>query len=657
LQLYFIGKSSLNDFQTFFLNYVSEEIMINRILNYNKKNYLRYNRFRKRVFSELAPKDSEAVLYMLPWLLSINHFACPGYLPDLKIPFRVFNIDNEPEIVKREPLFKRLFGITRQGPLLKPSKKHLWIEGLYSIGSVGTITQTQDSDCDIWVCYDKNQFNKTAWKQLNQKLNLIKDWLDIHYKMPVYFFISDVGDIRESRFGSVDTESCGSTQKNVLKEEFYRTCILICGKIPLWWLCYNDKVILDYNDALSAIRRKSYDGYDLIDFGNLERIENDEYFGAVLWQLHKSISKPLKSIVKMILLEILLKAPPDRLMCHEYRKQVLSTHDDSLYPDPLVVTIVSIFEYYQTHRKSTLNFLKQCVYLRCKIKTNDKRTTLKDRIADDLFSRYPLDENTRKNLSDFTSWDLDSQINLGNKIFRLLIRIYKEISGTHSDRDVTNAIDQQDLTIIGRKLSAVYQKKKNKITILHKPTGSLNLTSIFLSLEDTGWYAFSGNDGTNALFSNPDIIHIIAFIVWNNLYSSSRLHMKPNPSSVTLQEIINLGKQIRDIFGTYDNTHIEYANFLKREYIIKILVIVSFENSPWDKDINDFAVVYLNNWGELFVKRFNSPVKLDNFLNKNCHGTHMASISFYLQRNCSSYEKIIQRTKNILLDSLNVMKS
>ncbi len=62
---------------------------IQKILERNKKIYLEYNNFRKRFFIELAPKDSEKILYLLPWLLSVNHSSCPGYVADLKQPFKV----------------------------------------------------------------------------------------------------------------------------------------------------------------------------------------------------------------------------------------------------------------------------------------------------------------------------------------------------------------------------------------------------------------------------------------------------------------------------------------------------------------------------------------------------------------------------------------
>jgi len=294
--------------------------MLKKVLSRNRKVYIEYNEFRKKMFSELAPEESETILYLLPWLLSINQPECPGYIPDIKRPFRVYNIDSNKEIRKLEKDFKGMFGVQRNGTLLRLDSEYYLIQGLYTIGSVGSVSQTSISDCDIWVCIEKDEFDELAWVQINQKINLIKDWMDESLKMPVYFFVSDVAAIRECRFGNLDSESSGSTQKNVLKEEFYRTCMVICGKLPLWWLCYDKNIGIDYADALSVTDDEDFWEYDLIDFGDIEKIEKEEYFGAALWQFHKSLSHPLKSIIKIALLQMLLNARHDRLLCHQLRE-------------------------------------------------------------------------------------------------------------------------------------------------------------------------------------------------------------------------------------------------------------------------------------------------------------------------------------------------
>ena len=51
---------------------------IRKVLARNKQRYLEYNEFRKKMFCELSPETGEIVLYLLPWLLSINDPTCPG---------------------------------------------------------------------------------------------------------------------------------------------------------------------------------------------------------------------------------------------------------------------------------------------------------------------------------------------------------------------------------------------------------------------------------------------------------------------------------------------------------------------------------------------------------------------------------------------------
>ena len=129
---------------------------IRRVLTRNKKLYLEYNEFRKAMFCELSPDAGEAILYLLPWLLSINDPACPGYVENIKQPFRVYNIEASDEIRQREKKFKKMFSVKKRGTLVKPGSKRFLIQGLYTIGSVGTVSQTSGSDCDIWVCFNNN---------------------------------------------------------------------------------------------------------------------------------------------------------------------------------------------------------------------------------------------------------------------------------------------------------------------------------------------------------------------------------------------------------------------------------------------------------------------------------------------------------------------
>jgi len=236
----------------------------------NKKIYLSYNNFRKHIFSDLAPKDSEVILYMLPWMLSMNDPDVPGYLADLETPIAVYGIHTDSKVLKREADFRKMLKSGRPLSLVSTPANATPIQAIYTIGSIGTISQTSASDCDTWICVDRKDFPGNRFDQLIQKTNLIKGWLDNNIRIPVYFFICDINDIRTSNFGSVDQESAGSTQKNTLKEEFYRTAVMIAGKIPLWWLCFDREGTVRYVDFLEQYLRGDFGDGDCLDLGPLD---------------------------------------------------------------------------------------------------------------------------------------------------------------------------------------------------------------------------------------------------------------------------------------------------------------------------------------------------------------------------------------------------
>jgi adenylate cyclase class 1 len=593
----------------------------------------------------LAPKEAETTLYLLPWLLSINEPGCPGYISKLKTRFRVSEVDYVKEIREKEETFKNAFSVRKQGTLLKPSRSYAPIQGLYTIGSVGSVGQTATSDIDIWVCVDKNDFDITAWRQLSEKLNLIKDWLDQKLKMPVYFFITEVNAIRACRFGSLDAESSGTTQQQVLKEEFYRTCMIICGKTPLWWLCYETNQQLDYNQVLATIQNDGYWEYDLIDLGDIESVNKKEYFGSALWLFNKSLSRPLKSIIKLNLLKYLLEAKQERLLCHLLREKVMQTPIGEMFPDFSVFTVSSILEHYGDKNPALTTFLTECYYMLSDINPYDKRQRVKNMLAGEFLKKYPIERSRQTNLRKANEWHFKDQLEFGTRLFQLLLRIYREISANAAG--AASESDQRDLTILSRKIAAFYYKKNHKIHVVHTVTGELNVSNLTLNLKDDVWQVFCGFDQSTPVVWSTNVVYVIAFIVWNELFKSNEIHMRPNSSNVTLQEVINLATRMRNIFGTRCTQDIDFATYLKQEFINRALVVVDFEASPWYSNASDYSVIYTNCWGEMFVQRISSTREFNAFLTELNAKERDIELSYYVQRNTASFEKLIERAKQM----------
>ncbi|MCP4762544.1 MAG: HDOD domain-containing protein, partial [archaeon] len=297
--------------------------------------------------------------------------------------------------------------------------------------------------------------------------------------------------------------------------------------------------------------------------------------------------------------------------------------------------------------KNIFDFFKECFYLRCEIKPYTKNSSIKKRMANDFFKRFPIDIKTRSRLSKFDTWNFNEQVNFSNHFFKLLLQIYQEIKTSHCG--IINDINKQDLLVLGRKISVCFQKKEYKMLIVKKLRSTVNLPRLTFNLEGDEWNVFVGSDHDNNIIKSTNVIYNIAFIIWNNFFDSNKLFMIPNASNVTIQEIINLCIKMRNFFSHFDLSEIDHQYYIQKQHITKVMVVVSFEKSPWEKEFNDFCVIYCNSWGELFVRKFKNAKSLKNFL-KPIHEKNIdIQMTFYLQRSCTSYEKIIERTKQIFL--------
>lgn len=104
-------------------------------------------------------------------------------------------------------------------------------------------------------------------------------------------------------------EDCGSTQHILLLDEFYRTAVRLAGKRILWNMvpCDEEEHYDDYVMTLYA--QGVLTPNEWLDLGGLSSLSAEEYFGASLWQLYKSIDSPYKAVLKTLLLEAILGIP------------------------------------------------------------------------------------------------------------------------------------------------------------------------------------------------------------------------------------------------------------------------------------------------------------------------------------------------------------
>lgn len=271
------------------------------------RRFLDYSELRlKRLKSLLLPVQRQFV-EILPILFHYNHPLLPGYGPSFT-PRSIAGYD--PDIGLRKRVESHFHG-------LKLKQEHnlgAGIQGIYLIGSSGTLAQSQNSDLDFWVCTTEPLSNEQE-TALEHKFTAISRWAK-NLSLEVHFFYMHEESFKHQRRETSGGENCGRTQHFLLLDEFYRSAIRICGQAPLWWIvpsanleendesqehlapCYSYQEFAQKISSQKFIDRTSY-----IDFGNTGNIPFFEYLSSSIWTLYKALQSPHKALIKLMLIE------------------------------------------------------------------------------------------------------------------------------------------------------------------------------------------------------------------------------------------------------------------------------------------------------------------------------------------------------------------
>ena len=223
---------------------------------------------------------------------------------------------HETEALCREYISKSFIKKEKEEKEEKEDERKCFIESLFTIGSIGSIAQSSDSDIDYWVCIRKEWFDYEAMLRFRKKLRKIESWAAHEFNTEIHFFIVNIDDAAKNDFGRSDNESSGSAQGRLLKEEFYRTMIHVAGKIPFWCTLPTAVSRQNYDLIFKTISGCDKNGCSetndfiynkyincrYLNFGDIHDIPAGEYFGASIWQMFKLLKSPFKSVLKMGLL-------------------------------------------------------------------------------------------------------------------------------------------------------------------------------------------------------------------------------------------------------------------------------------------------------------------------------------------------------------------
>ena len=609
-----------------------------------KNRFLKVNNARlARTKSALLARQ-QIFLDILPMLFHVNHPMLPGYVSH-QTPCGVSHYAPSKQQIQKTQRLARSFTYHRQhGELPK-------IHGIFLMGSCGTVAQSESSDLDIWICHHDN-LDADGKLLLKQKTDAITRWAETT-GLEAHFFLMNAEKFRLGEREELSSEDCGSSQHYLLLDEFYRTGLFIAGRIPIWWLVPPEEDP-HYDYYANTLRDKRFvKADDTLDFGGIAEIPAGEFVGAGIWQLYKGIDSPYKSALKILLSEVYAQQFPniEPLSC-SFKRAIYQDKLDIDELDPYVMVLRKL-EHYLVNRNELerLELIRRCFYFKVgKAVTKPQSNPTKSwqrQLIEKLVREWQWPTQQLKNLDGRHKWRVSQVIAEQKDVVRELTNSYRFLLEFARRSQATALINSTEMTVLGRKLYAAFEKKAGKIAWIN-PGISQNLAEdslTFYQFETAGsgklaWAVtaepLNNRDTPQASTSLKQADEIISLLAWCHfngiIDKATRIGIikgEHNISDYELQGIIrSLSNKLPTASQYTDDSDASHERFSRPMHPTQLQLFINIGTDPLanirsqgierlsnrtdslaysgfgDNLVLNIEQVLVNSWGELNTRRY-----------------------------------------------------
>ncbi|WP_373766233.1 class I adenylate cyclase [Glaesserella sp.] len=481
------------------------------------------------------------VFSSVPLFIHYNHPSLPAYVEGAPSGIADFELS--------EQQAHYLTGYFAESPTPSPTASPVF-DGLYVMGSIGSITQTSFSDLDLWLCYSQ-PFNAEQKTLIDRKLLQIKRWAEnLGIKINVYLMNPDAFKSRQYHSGVTEDHN-GSAQHYLLLDEFYRSAIRLAGKRVLWVHIADDE--RDYPQIIQqALATGELHLSEWIDFGDFTALPIGEYFGASLWQLYKGIENPYKSAIKILLLESYAETyPHTNLISKKFKKKLLSDAAADYHFDPYLAMLEQVTEYLENRKEFVrLDRLRSCFYIKAH---EGQLDMIRKQALDELVHCWGWGEKEREILDKRPQWKIKQAVLHQQMIVEQLLQSYRNLIHFARKFHIDPSIMPQDTDIIMRKLYSVFEEQPGKILLINEKIAT-NLAEnevTFIEVSEglstkAGWYLVNHapltpyDSTTRHVQYQKNLTKLIAWAYFNGvLTASTNIHLVSQTLSLdTLRRFI-----------------------------------------------------------------------------------------------------------------------
>ena len=587
--------------------------------------------------ASLATPELVNLFNFIPFLFTVNQPEFPGYLKEITRPHGIDNYQAHPKLLAQLKVSNPSF--------IPPKASAEPLIRLFAlIGSAGTIAFTPDSDLDFWICGKFSLLDAESMSLLHQKCRIIETWVMNNHKREVHFFLNDIDSIKQNIFDEDEEYGLsGTSLGQMLKEEFYRSSIIINNVTPFWWAVPADCSDELYSEWFSAIAETPYEK-EFIDLGNIAAINKGDFLIAALFQIIKSLGNPFKSIIKLGLLERYINDDKKNpFISNIIKRNIHEGKTDKSSIDAYCIMFDQVFSYYQgnTDDLTSLNIIKTCFYL----KVNPRLSKSDKKAGEETFyeimvhytKSWGWDKDTIKHVDNFENWDIESTNKMMNNTKKVILKGYKNILAALGTEINSGSIDKQSLLAINRKIYSHFNPEDKKIdnTLNFKKYPPEKLLSLDY-VRDT--------KGTETWYLNKRIIiedravkvlirkspHLLSLIVWislNGLYQKdySRLEIEQGFYHMDSNYIRDLIAELSSVFSM-KNLNLQNSFFLRDPFpVMSYLIVNPF--LKYSKKIDEYYFLYHNSWGETRFEVFHNDNDLPAIATRIVNGALNAGIN------------------------------
>ena len=511
-----------------------------------RRRFSALNQDRLRRVRDSLPASQRVFLDLLPLLFHLNNNLLPGHTGK-KAPAGISSYLPSRHVIDTARKHFKGFNYRKRALRKYP------INAIYLMGSSGSIAHNDKSDLDIWICHGRD-LKEAQINALREKCDAISAWA-AGLGLQVSFFTMEPVAFHGGRNPGLTADSSGSAQHHLLLEEFYRTALLIAGRHPAWWLVPPDQEFR-YDDYLSdLVKRRIVSEHEYVDFGDLTDIPAGEFFGASLWQLHKAVDSPYKSVLKLLLIESYAsRYPRPELLCTAYKRAVYDGVTSLEQLDPYVLMLRQVEHYLQAcNEPNRIDIVRKCFYFKVNypLSRDPAPDSYRSRVLKQLVRNWGWSRDHLLLLDSRPGWKINRVTEERAALVDELTRSYQRLSRFAREHAAATTINSTDLTLLGRRLYAAFERRAGKIDIIN-PGISTDLTESSVHFTCTvnngaeSWRLYrSDPEQPGVITGKPlkrasGLLELVAWAYFNRLLGRHTLVTLGDSPSVEARELLSI---------------------------------------------------------------------------------------------------------------------